>query len=169
MIKGCLLLGVEDISEAYAIREEVFVREQGFSLENEKDEKDRFATHAILYNDDVPCATGRLYYDEGAWHIGRIAVLKEMRGKKLGDLLVRMLLDRALAFGAQSVYVGSQEHAIGFYEKMTFERAGDMYLDEGAPHYPMVTTRERMENILFAGCGGDCANCPNACPGGESK
>ena len=45
--------------EAVKIREEVFVREQGF--ENEFDEIDDNAWHIVLFWDDAPAAVCRFY------------------------------------------------------------------------------------------------------------
>lgn len=159
MIRAYFLMGFEDLSKALAIREKVFVEEQGFSRELERDGLDACALHAVVEDEGVPCATGRLYSENGQWHIGRMAVLKEKRGLHLGDLLVRMLLDRAIRSGAEEVYVGAQKHAQGFYEKLSFEVCGPEYDEEGCAHVPMMTTKERIEKKLFGGCGGECASC----------
>ncbi len=146
------------LEEIFAIREEVFVKEQGYALEIERDAFDRQAAHALACEDDKPVGTGRLYLDEEArWHIGRVAVLREARGRGIGDLVMRMLLLSALEFGADAVYLGSQEHATGFYEKLGFRVYGGEYLDEGQPHYHMSIDRAAMER-LFSGCDG-CAGC----------
>ena len=159
MIRAYFLLGVEDLSVPYALREEVFVKEQGFSAESERDEIDRMAMHAVLTEDGQPYATGRLFYQDGGWHIGRVCVLKEKRGSHFGDLIMRMLLDRARSLGAQDVTIGAQLTAEGFYEKFGFERCGDEYMDEHCPHVPMKVTMQKVESIVFGGCGGNCASC----------
>ncbi len=161
MVRAYFLLGVEDLSVPFRIRDEVFVKEQGFSAETEKDDMDVRALHAVIEEDGVPCGTGRLFFGDGGWHIGRMAVLREKRGLRYGDLLVRMLVDRALSIGAQEIYVGAQKHAQGFYEKLGFRICGEEYEEEGCPHVPMLLTKERADALLFGGCGAKegCAGC----------
>lgn len=168
MIKAYLLMGVEDLTPALSVRQTVFVDEQGFNAASERDEMDARALHAVV-EDGAPCATGRLYYDRDAWHIGRVAVLKEKRGQHLGDLVMRMLLDQALKLGASSIQIGAQTHAVDFYKKYGFEPCGASYLEEDCPHIPMSASRARIESMVFAGCGGDCANCKSACGTGAGQ
>lgn len=164
MIRGEILSGAtggEPLEAAFAIREAVFVREQGYALEIERDDHDPFAAHALVWDGDTPVATGRLFIDDEArWHIGRVAVLKAWRGKGVGGLVMRLLLMAALRFGADAVYLGSQDHAVGFYEGLGFRVYGDPYLDEGQPHRHMVADEADMR-ALFDGCDGcDQRECP---------
>ena len=70
--------------EAVQIREEVFMREQGF--QEEFDEIDGRAVHLVLYCDGSPAAVCRFYQDRmnGEYLIGRLAVRKAYRGKGIG-------------------------------------------------------------------------------------
>ncbi len=166
MIRGRIVPGSapgEALGQAFSIREDVFVKEQGYALEIERDSYDETAAHALVWDDDTPLGTGRLYLDDEAeWHIGRVAVRKQARGRGIGDLIMRMLLQSALGFGAETVYLGSQEHAVGFYEKLGFQVYGGVYLDEGQPHYHMMIQQPAMLR-LFQGCEG-CAGCGGDCP-----
>lgn len=161
MITGQILPGGADLSEVFAVREAVFVSEQGYSLEIERDENDPRAAHALVRVDGEPAGTGRLFLDENAdWHIGRVATLKKFRGQGVGDLAMRLLLMSALNFGAESVYLGSQLHAVPFYEKFGFTADGPEFLDEGQPHLPMRADRAAIER-LFTDCAG-CNKCKEA-------
>ena len=159
MIRAFFLLGDQDLSAALKIRDEVFVNEQGFSAELERDDMDMRAVHAVLEDDDGPCGTARLFFDEGRWHIGRMAVLKEKRGRGYGDLMLRMMVDKALNADVDELYVGAQKRAQGFYDKLGFLVCGEEYLEEGCLHVPMLLTAERAHNVLFGGCGGQCGAC----------
>ena len=57
-----LAVGLKNNLDAISIREEVFQKEQGFITEF--DEIDNTATHVVLYDGELPVATGRLYQDE---------------------------------------------------------------------------------------------------------
>ena len=50
-------------------------------------------------------------------YLGRIAVLKEHRGKQIGAYLLCQLEQAAKQKGAQFAMLGAQLHAKGFYEK----------------------------------------------------
>jgi predicted GNAT family N-acyltransferase len=159
MITGKLIPGNGDISEALDVRRRVFVEEQGFPAQEEPDEYDARAVHCLLYDDaHRPAATGRLFIDDdGYWRLGRVAVIKEMRGKQLGDLVMRMLLDKALSVGAKRFRLSAQRSAEGFYRLYGFEPYGEAYLDGGVAHVEMEATNESVVRAVFTGCRGSKA------------
>ena len=66
-----------------SIRKVVFVDEQGFQNEfDEIDDSDN-VVHMLLCYDDESIGTCRCYKENGEYKIGRVAVLKEYRGKGL--------------------------------------------------------------------------------------
>lgn len=137
MIKGVYLNGEEDLTDAFSIRRKVFIEEQKVPEEIEMDELDAYAIHAVAYDGDKAVATGRIIYDGDTYKIGRIAVLKEERGKQYGDFIVRMLVDKAFLHGAKEVLLGAQLPAVGFYEKIGFKPCGEEFEEAGIPHIPM--------------------------------
>lgn len=138
MIKTRWLTQGNDLSDAYQIREEVFVKEQNVPMELEKDELDPIAQHIVVYENNIPLATGRLVIQDGQYLLGRIAVLKEHRGKGLGDLVVRMLVRRAFDLGAKEVHLHAQTKVQKFYEKLGFTAYGDVYHEANIEHINMV-------------------------------
>ncbi|MDO4501302.1 MAG: GNAT family N-acetyltransferase, partial [Erysipelotrichaceae bacterium] len=70
--------------DAKKIREKVFMEEQGFK--NEFDEIDDKALHIVVYDKMMPIATCRVVESEEAntYIMGRLAVIKEYRGKHIG-------------------------------------------------------------------------------------
>ena len=124
MITGKLIAGGGDLSEVQSIRMRVFVDEQGFPADEEMDQYDARAVHALLYDDDHnPAATGRLYIDDdGYWRIGRVAVLKEKRGAQLGDLVMRMLLYRVLEMNLDRVKLSCAPDLAPFFMRYGFRK-----------------------------------------------
>lgn len=163
MIRGRYLTSQDDISEVMDIRHRVFVSEQGFSPENERDEYDAMAVYALIYDDgDMPCGTGRLYIDsDSQFAIGRVCVLKEKRGQQIGDLIMRMLLYRAQELHAPSVYLSAQLPAVPFYQRYGFEPYGETVLDEGVPHRLMRATEETID--IEGACKKSCGVCDKDC------
>lgn len=153
MICGRYYLGLDHMNEIAPIRLEVFGEEQGIKEDIIFDETDEVAVHAIVYKDinrTIPVGAGRLYKTDNGeeYKIGRIAVKKEERGQGFGDFIVRMLVDKALMMGADRVLVGSQPHAVAFYEKIGFRPTGEKYVEAGIEH----TVMEIRQNTICKAC-----------------
>lgn len=120
--------------DAKEIREEVFVREQGFC--REFDETDAQAAHLVLYADGEPAAVCRVYFSEG-WHIGRLAVRKKFRGGGLGRELLRAAEAEIKRRGGKACSLCAQTRARGFYESCGYRFSCEVEADEGVPHVRM--------------------------------
>ena len=120
---------------AKPVRHEVFVVEQKVPLDMEWDEMDDVSLHAVVYgNDGQPIATGRLLPDG---HIGRMAVVKGMRGDGIGGLVLQALMEQARERGDHEVALSAQTHAEAFYERYGFSRRGEEFMEAGIPHIEM--------------------------------
>ncbi|MCQ4022608.1 MULTISPECIES: GNAT family N-acetyltransferase [unclassified Ruminococcus] len=119
------------------IRQTVFITEQGFV--NEFDDTDEKAWHLVVYDDNSPIACCRFFKGDGAneFIIGRLAVLKEHRGKQLGALMVKEAEKYIRSLGGEKLSLSSQVRAKGFYEKQGFTASGDIYYDEYCEHIHM--------------------------------
>ena len=125
----------EDRQQLRAIRECVFVREQGVPEELEWDGLDEACVHLVaetVQGDAI--GTVRLLADG---HIGRMAVLKEWRGKGVGKALLLQSLEIARTMGLDRVVLNAQTSALGFYQKADFTASGSEFMDAGIPHYRM--------------------------------
>lgn len=122
------------------IRFTVFCDEQGVLREREIDEYDEpgMAKHIVIYNDSKPVATSRFYKENnGRWHAGRIAVLKEMRGTGCGRKVLEFAEEEMKKFGAEKIFISAQVQAKGFYEALGYKAYGDIYPEENIPHTAM--------------------------------
>lgn len=124
------------------IRTEVFINEQGYTPELEFDEYDGNVPHLVIFSDGEPVATGRVIKEDAKTaKIGRIAVMKKMRGTGLGEKTVLELLRFARETGAETVLLSAQTYAVGFYEKCGFVLTGTPeYMDGHIPHLDMIKT-----------------------------
>lgn len=75
--------------DAKMIRQRVFMQEQG--LVDEFDDTDLQATQIVLYDEGKPIATCRIFpgNERNAFILGRLAVLKEYRGKNIGAQMLQ--------------------------------------------------------------------------------
>jgi len=121
-------------AEAKRIRFAVFVEEQGVPPELEMDDNDAQCVHALAYGDGRAIGTGRLLPDG---HIGRVAVLKDWRGRGAGRALLRRLIDAARRRGDREVMLSAQTHALDFYRADGFQPEGPVYEEAGIPHQAM--------------------------------
>jgi predicted GNAT family N-acyltransferase len=118
-----------------SMREQVFVVEQNVPREDEWDALDA-TSHHVLARDLAgnPIGTGRLTPER---KIGRMAVLREWRGRHVGEAILQRLLEQARALNYAVVEMHAQTHAVPFYEKFGFEKFGDEFEECAIKHYPM--------------------------------
>jgi len=117
-----------------ALREEVFIREQGVPADMEWDEFDALSRHVVAMADGLPIGTGRLLPDG---HIGRMAVLREWRGQGAGSALLTSLLEIARGLGMRHVRLNAQVPAVPFYLRHGFQAQGEAFPEAGIAHQRM--------------------------------
>lgn len=127
----------QGIDKIFYIRKTVFVEEQGVPIEEEIDEQDRLAIHILVFDEGVPVGTGRVFEIEKQWYIGRVAVLRENRGKGIGRLIMEKLITYAKEQGASRVFVHAQTNTMNFYRDLGFTERGAEFMDGGIPHKEM--------------------------------
>lgn len=129
----------KDNAELRRIRETVFIAEQAVPAELEWDAEDAEAVHFLAEEGDYAVGTARLLPDG---HIGRVSVLKDWRGLKVGEALMRAVIDEAEKRGLHRQMLSAQVQATPFYERLGFEIVSGEYLDAGIPHVDMVRTSQ---------------------------
>lgn len=133
--------GRRGLEQALAIREAVFVREQGFAPTEEEDAWDAGATHFLMEHEGRPVGTARLYaLEPGRARLGRVAVVAGSRGKGWGAHLIRQVLAHARALGCSEVLLRAQVGSRGFYHRLGFAATGEPCLEAGMPHLEMRWT-----------------------------
>jgi predicted GNAT family N-acyltransferase len=121
-------------AHAAPVRLVVFVEEQRVPADLEMDERDASCLHAVAFDDERAVGTGRLLPDG---HIGRMAVLKEYRGKGVGGEILLRLMQAAKARGDREIVLSAQIRAVAFYLAHGFESFGPVYEEAGIPHQDM--------------------------------
>ncbi|QWD63449.1 GNAT family N-acetyltransferase [Polynucleobacter sp. MWH-UH2A] len=125
--------------EAFEVRREVFILEQGVPEALEIDEFDPQSLHALAYSNNVCVGTARLHLNsDGSGQIGRMAILSPFRKKGLGRLIMEKLLKIAQSKELSFLVLHAQVSAIPFYEKIGFQVEGPTYEEAGIPHRNMM-------------------------------
>lgn len=124
--------------DALSLRQEVFIHEQKVPENREIDEYESQTTHLVLYHaDGTPLATARILINDSTAKIQRVAVIKRMRSKGLGQIIMQAAEQEAKKRGAITAIVGAQEQALTFYEKIGYHICSESYLDAGIVHKDM--------------------------------
>lgn len=118
-----------------AVREAVFVREQGVPLELELDAQDPDCLHVLARDaDGRPIGTGRL---TPAHTLGRMAVLPQWRGRGVGAAMLAALTGLARERRWNAIELHAQVDAIGFYLRHGYLPVGPRYMEAGIEHQSM--------------------------------
>jgi predicted GNAT family N-acyltransferase len=134
-----------ELEQAMRIRIRVFVREQGVPAEIELDDEDKRALHLLASFAGRAVGTARIVMRAGQAKIGRMAVLKSYRRKKVGKNLLMRAVVTAKKQGARKIYLHAQVGVLGFYESAGFRCVGPVFDEAGIAHRKMVLARTTPE------------------------
>jgi len=128
MIQGKWFAPGEDLSsEVLPVRKAVFGVPGNIS--------DPEGWNALIYFDNHPAASGRIFWKEDAFWLEYIGVLPEFRGQHLGDLVLRLLLFKAQSHSAREVRLCCPANTEGFFSRLGFQTVSrkeetiEMFLD----------------------------------------
>ena len=110
MVQGKWFAPGTDLSALLPVRESVFGRGS--------DDLDASSWNALVLEDAVPAATGRIWWENGAFWLGDIAVLEDRRRRRLGDLVLRLLLFKAQSHAAREVRLRCPRDLTGFFDRL---------------------------------------------------
>jgi len=123
------------MKKAHKIRYDVFVIGQNCPEELEWEFEEE-STHFLLIENNIPLATARHRKTENGYKLERFAVLSQARGKGFGMLILKAILEDIKESNALK-YMHAQEQVIPFYEKVGFEKSGNLFEEAGIMHYKM--------------------------------
>ena len=131
----------DELYDILRFRQEIFVVEQK-SWYLDADGLDQSSLHLLVLDKGILIGYLRLTppgkkYPETS--IGRVSIDKGYRGKKLGDHLLIMGIEKGKeAYGSGSYRISAQEYLISYYEKHGFKVQGNPYDEDGIPHIEML-------------------------------
>ncbi len=143
MVQGRWYVMGSDISLPVSLRQRVFGRGE--------DGLDPMSQQVVVLEGDTGVGAARLWWADGAFWLGDVGVVEEKRGKGYGDLLVRLLLFKALTHSASEIRLQSPKETEGFFAKYGFESHGEWMSIRG-------------EDVQLSHCGGNCAECGHRSP-----
>ncbi len=84
------------------------------------DPVDQAGWNALVFADGEPAATGRIWWEDGVYWLGSIGVVSPLRGRRLGDLTLRLLLYKAQTHAAREIRLICPEDTEGFFSRLGF-------------------------------------------------
>ncbi len=125
----------KDNADIRRVRDAVFVAEQSVPPELEWDAEDIDAIHFLALEGDFAIGTARLLPDG---EIGRLSVLKDWRGMKVGEALLSAVINEAERRDLRQQKLSGQVQAVEFYERFGFTVVSEEFLEAGLPHVNMT-------------------------------
>jgi len=131
----------DDLQKVFYIRKTVFVEEQGVALKDEFDQYDTLneqCEHILVFHQNEPVGTGRLRSVDGFAKLERICLLAPYRKFGLGKVIIQSLEEIAKEKGLAKAKLHGQTHAEGFYQKLGYQTASSVFMEDGIPHVLMI-------------------------------
>lgn len=134
--------GEQDIRGARAVREEVFVREQGVPLSEELDSLDEHAEHLVALSDldGAVVATLRLIVGAEEGKVSRVAVARPWRRRGIASQMLALASVRARARGVRRLVLAAQLEAVALYEQAGYAVESEVFQEAGIAHVWMGLT-----------------------------
>ncbi len=137
-------LSATEVYEILKARAEIFVARQRI-IYNDMDDTDYRSLHCCIWENGRVIAYLRAFYkdNKNIVKIGRVLTLEH--GKGFG----RQLMEAALPeirrkLECKKLYLESQKHAVGFYEKFGFKAVSNEFIEEGIVHIAMELCSEEV-------------------------
>lgn len=126
----------EQLEKVFAIRRTVFVDEQNCPPELEWENEEE-SIHFLAELNGEPCGACRWRKTDAGYKLERFAVLKQFRGKRIGQALVAAAL-ADLPESAHYIYLNAQLDAMRLYSRFGFVAEGQQFEEAGIQHFKMV-------------------------------
>ena len=123
MISTRWFQGNDNLNDVLDIRKEVLSEEN--KEKDITDFYDEFAFNAVLYEEDVPAGTARLTFKDSKYFIDMLCVKKQFIGLNYEDLLVRLLVRKAVTIGADKTYMEADESIDKILENIGFMKVSN--------------------------------------------
>ena len=146
MVEGKWFAPGAEITQALEIRQAVFGRGA--------DGQDAMSWNVLVWHEGEAAATGRLWWQDGAFWLGDIAVLPEKRGQGLGDLTLRLLLFKAESHAARLMKLVCPPDVAPFFARLGFQQ-------EEPRADGLIAMSLRGEELCLDSCKGCQKDCPN--------
>jgi len=129
-------------TEEYAweleLRDKVLRKPLGMSLYDENRDAEKYDVHVgAFHNNQLVGVLILTRLDTGSVKMRQVAVDERMQSMKVGTQLVRFAEEFSRNKGYAVMVLNARKTAVGFYEKLGYEKMGEEFLEINIPHYKM--------------------------------
>jgi len=133
-----LVTGDVELKEAFEVRRQVFVREQGVSEDLVFDGHDREALHMVVKDGERVIGSARVQFlADNQAKLERMAILKHYRRKGIGKEILLFLDAVWKDKQVQQVIIHAQLEVVPFYKLCGFDGFGSPFREAGIKHMKM--------------------------------
>jgi predicted GNAT family N-acyltransferase len=133
-----LVTGGVELQEAFEVRRQVFVREQGISEDLVFDGHDGEALHMVVKDGERVIGSARVQFlADNQAKLERMAVLERYRRKGIGREMLQFLDAVWKDKQVQQVIIHAQLEVVPFYRLCGFDEFGSPFREAGIKHMKM--------------------------------
>jgi len=133
-----LVTGDVELQEAFEVRRQVFVREQGISEDLVFDGHDREALHMVVKDGERVIGSARVQFlTDNQAKLERMAILERYRRKGIGKEMLLFLDTAWKDKQVQQVIIHAQLEVVPFYKLCGFDQFGSPFREAGIKHIKM--------------------------------
>ncbi len=133
-----LVASDSELEDAFEVRRQVFVEEQGISEGLVFDEYDGEALHMVVKDGERVIGTARvLFLAAHQAKLERMAVSKHFRSRGIGRDIISFLIEELRNRQVVQVILHAQHGVVTFYESCGFEESGLPFWEAGIKHIKM--------------------------------
>ncbi|MBA7608953.1 Acetyltransferase [subsurface metagenome] len=133
-----LIANDRELKDAFEVRRQVFIEEQGISADLVFDDHDGEALHMVVKDGERVIGTARvLFLADNQAKLERMAVLKPFRRKGIGRRIISFLDADLRKKQVEQVVLHAQLEVVAFYKSCGFEESGLPFWEAGIKHLNM--------------------------------
>ena len=130
--------GTPEYHQMVQLRNDILRKPLGLSFSAEELEKEKDNLLMSAYEDDQILGCCMLVEeDPQTVRLRQMAVLDDLQGKGIGKALMNFAENLARDRGYKKITMHARKNAIGFYEKMGYQKSGQEFEEITIPHYVM--------------------------------
>ena len=126
------------LESAFAVRNQVFVEEQGISEDLTFDDHDEEALHMVVKDGERVIGTARVLFPAANQaKLERMAILRPFRRRGIGRGVISFLNNELRSRHVAQVVLHAQYEVVAFYRSCGFEESGLPFMEAGIKHVKM--------------------------------
>ncbi|HEY6978269.1 MAG TPA: GNAT family N-acetyltransferase [Chitinophagaceae bacterium] len=130
--------GSKEYKQMVDLRYSMLRKPLGLSFSEEELQEEKNNIHIGCFDDDKLEGCCMLVpKDDGTIQLRQMAVISGLQGKGIGRVLMQFAENIARDRGFKKLIMHARKTAMGFYEKLGYNKVGNEFLEVTIPHYIM--------------------------------